>query len=151
MTLVKWRPVNALDAFSNFDSMFDSMFSRPAVYRRRRNSDIVPKVNVSENEKEYLFMVEIPGIDKKDVELSFKEDVLTIKGERVQEKKDEKEENKDCLHCSEISYGKFERSFRLANPVIDSKITASYKNGILDIVVPKEKVEEPVSQKITIK
>ncbi|MCP4724865.1 MAG: Hsp20/alpha crystallin family protein [bacterium] len=147
MTLVKWRPVNSLDAFSNFDSMLDSFFSSPPAYRNRRNADIMPRVNVSENDKEYQFRVEIPGIDKKDVELSFKEDVLTIKGERVKEKNEEKE----CSHCNEITYGKFERSFRLANPVIDSKITAAYKNGILDIVVPKEKVEEPVAQKILIK
>ncbi|MFC1564674.1 Hsp20/alpha crystallin family protein [candidate division KSB1 bacterium] len=147
MTLIKWKPVNSLDVFNNFDSMFDNFLNRPAVYRRRNHADVMPNVNVAENEKEYKFCVEVPGIDKKDVELTFKDSVLTIKGEKKLEKKEENE----CSYCNEISYGKFERSFRLANPVEDSKISASYKNGVLDIVVPKVKVEEPVAQKIQIK
>ena len=147
MTLIKWKPVNSLDAFSSFDSMFDNFLSRPLAYRRSSRVDLMPNVNVAENEKEYMFKVEVPGMDKKDVELTFKDGVLTIKGEKKQESKEENE----CSYCNEISYGKFERSFRLANPVDDSKIGASYKNGVLDVNIPKVKVEEPVAQRIQIK
>ena len=149
MTLVKWKPARNIDGFANFESMLNDLFIRPhhRVRRSVTGSDIMPNIDVLNNEKEYRFQVEVPGMDKKDLEITFKEDILTLKGE----KKAEKEENQENYLSREISYGKFERSFRLTEPVNDSKISANYKSGILTISIPKEEVPEKATKKIEVK
>ena len=92
-----------------------------------------PALDVSETENEIIVKAELPGMDPKDVQVDFEGDVLTIKGEKKQEK-EEKEEN---YHLVERSYGTFSRSFRIPKPIQEDKIKANYKNGVLKIVLPK--------------
>jgi len=86
----------------------------------------------------------LPGIDPKDVEISLSDNVLTIKGE----KKQEKEEENENYHVIERSYGGFTRSFRLPGQVQNDKVKATYKNGILKITLPK--TEETKKKEIKI-
>lgn len=104
-----------------------------------------PSLDLSETKNDFIVKAEIPGIDPKDIDISLSNDVLTIKGEKKQEK-EEKEEN---YHLIERSYGSFTRSIRLSREVQSDKIKASYKDGILKVLLPKS--EEAKKKEIKIK
>ena len=93
-----------------------------------------PSVDVYENEKEFTFKAELPGVELKDIFVSLENNVLFIKGERHLEKETEKEN----YHRVERMYGKFSRSFSLPTFIDESKVTADFKNGVLKIVLPKK-------------
>jgi HSP20 family protein len=93
----------------------------------------MPALDVTETKDNLIVKAELPGIDPKDVEISLSGNVLTIKGEKKQEK-EEKDEN---YHLVERRYGSFVRSIRLPVEVQEDKIEASYKNGVLKVVLPK--------------
>jgi HSP20 family molecular chaperone IbpA len=89
----------------------------------------VPTVDIAEKEKEY----ELPGMDEKNIDVKFADGVLTIKGE----KSEEKEEKKKDYYLSERRFGSFQRSFQVPAGVEADKIEASLKNGVLTVVLPK--------------
>jgi len=90
-------------------------------------------MDISETKDSLVAKVEVPGMDPKDIHISLQEDLLTIKGE----KKQEKEEKDEHYHRVERAYGGFTRSVRLPVAVDASKVTASFKNGLLTITLPK--------------
>lgn len=94
----------------------------------------VPQLDVIDRDKDVLIRVEVPGVEKKDLDVSLNESSLTIKGKTSREVKEEK---KDYFRC-EISSGSFSRTLPLPAGVNSSKIGASLKDGILEIVLPKE-------------
>jgi HSP20 family protein len=100
-----------------------------------------PRVDVVENKGNYLIHAEIPGVPKENVKIDIKEDVLTIKGERQDTiiKKDEK--TQDVIH-RERFYGTFLRSFSLPENVDSKNIKASFKDGVLELNIPKKEVQE---------
>ena len=93
----------------------------------------VPAVDIAEKESEYEIMAELPGLDEKNVEVKFADGMLTIKGE----KQEEKEEKKKDYYVSERRFGSFQRSFQVPEGVDPDKITASVKNGVLTVILPK--------------
>jgi len=94
-----------------------------------------PSVDVKETDKEYIVVVEVPGVDKESIEVSLNREVVTISGE----KSDSKEENSGKCFRVERSFGKFKRSFKLPNADYESdKINAETKDGILTLVIPKK-------------
>lgn len=105
-----------------------------------------PAVDVAETAEDYLIRAEVPGLRKEDVKLSLSGNVLTISGEKKMEEK--KTENKK-YHRLERSYGAFQRSFSLPTPVNADKITATFKDGMLEVTVPKS--EEAKTKVIDIK
>lgn len=146
MSLIKWSPMNEMDLFRDFDSMINAFF-RPARGVRHGDFDWSPRVDVLEREGSFQFVAEVPGIEKKDIEISVKDDILTISGEKsVSEKNDE-----DTYYTCERRFGKFKRAFRLSDSIDASKITAEYKDGVLIVDVPKVEAPEEVSKKIEIK
>ena len=135
---------------SLIDPTFDDLFERvfygwPAL---EEHSDILwtPRVDISETDKEVLLDVEIPGIDKKDIKIEVKDNVLYIYGERKQEKKTEESESWKV----ERHYGKFERSFGLPETVHADKVTAHYKDGILKLTLPKTEKAKPKEIKVEV-
>ena len=109
------------------------MFGMEPSRGRELNWPRAPVVDVAERENEYEITAELPGMEEKDIELIVSDDVLTIKGERKEEKE---EKNKD-YHISERRYGSFQRSFRLPDRVDDNRIDARFKNGLLTVLLPK--------------
>jgi len=105
----------------------------------------VPAFDIAENEKDYTVTAELPGIDIKDVDITLSEGILTVKGE----KKQEKEEKSEGYHRIERRFGSFNRSFRIPGKVEADKIDASYKDGVLKVVLPKAEGTE--TKKIEIK
>jgi len=150
--LTKWRPFRELAPFREFervrremDHLWDSFFEwRPAV-AATEGREWLPALDLAETDKDLIVKCEVPGIDGKDIDISLTDNLLTIKGEKAQEKEG-KEEN---YHFVERSYGSFSRSIELPKAVNSEKITASYKNGILRIVLPKS--EETKKKEIKVK
>jgi len=100
----------------------------------------LPAVNVKETDDDYFIEVAAPGMSKKDFNVNFQNNVLTISSE----KKNEKEEKEDSYTRKEFSYQSFQRSFTVPGNDVDSdKITASYENGILNIKLPKREEVKP--------
>jgi len=106
---------------------------------------IQAQMNVSETDKEIRITAELPGVDQNDVDVSLDDDVLTIRGEKKFEQKEEKEN----FHFVERSYGTFQRSVRLPFPVDPEQVNASFENGVLTVSPPKTAQQER-SRKIQI-
>ncbi|HKW85529.1 MAG TPA: Hsp20/alpha crystallin family protein [Nitrospiraceae bacterium] len=141
MTLVRWDPFRELEEMSN---RLNRIFDRPVL----RNSngkealtiaDWVPSVDISETDTEYLIKAELPEVKKEDVKVTLQDGVLTIQGERRQEK----EEKDKKFHRVERSYGSFVRSFTLPDYVDDAKVKAEFKEGILNLHLPKSERAKP--------
>jgi HSP20 family protein len=105
-----------------------------------------PAVDISETEKEIVVKAEVPGIDPGDLDISLSGDVLTIRGE----KKQEKEEKEEGRHRVERVFGSFSRSFTLPVPVQEDNIQAGYKNGLLTLTLPKAESAQKKSIKINV-
>jgi HSP20 family protein len=95
-------------------------------------------LNVAETQDEYRVTAELPGLSSEDVEVLLDEDVLTIRGERKFERRDDKE----SYHLIESSYGTVQRSLRLPAPVDAEQVQANFENGLLTITLPKSKAQE---------
>lgn len=108
--------------------------------------DFSPRVDVTENEKEVRITAELPGLEEKDIDVSLSNDVLTISGE----KKAEKEDKGDNYYRMERSYGSFHRSIPLSTEVNSDQCDATFKNGVLQITLPKFHPQGN-AKKITIK
>jgi HSP20 family protein len=106
-----------------------------------------PRIDMTEDEKEIRVTAELPGLEEKDIEVNFSKDILTIRGEKTQEKEEKGKES----YYSERSYGSFTRAIQIPSGVDDGKIDATFKKGVLSIMLPK--LSKPVEQqkKIQIK
>jgi len=107
----------------------------------------VPAVDVAEDEKSYTISAELPGLDEKNIEVALSGDLLTLKGEKRQER-EEKEKN---YYLSERSYGSFQRSFRLPDGVDPEKIAAKFAKGVLTVTLPKTEAAQKQQKKIEVK
>jgi len=105
-----------------------------------------PKLDIAEMKDKYEIKAELPGMDEKDINLSLDDGVLTISGE----KKAENEEKEKGYYLKECSYGSFSRSVRLPENIVDDKIGAHFKKGVLFIDMPKKEPTAPKTRKIEI-
>jgi HSP20 family protein len=120
------------------DRVLERFFGEPSAGDRPL-STWTPRTDVKETPDGLTITAEIPGLEAKDVDVSLSGDLLTIKGE----KKDEKEEKDEYHHVVERSYGAFARTVRLPAPVAADKIKASFKNGVLTVTLPKTEESKP--------
>ena len=121
----------------------ESFFDRPG---REISSTRWPSVDITEEEGAYTLRADLPGVEKKDVNISVDNGTLTIEGEKKQEH--EKRE-KDRYYHFERSYGSFRRAFSLPESVDSGKIKASFRNGLLELTLPKTEAAKP--RKIDVK
>jgi len=112
-------------------------FDAPALVRGNGGLAAVraPRIDVSETEKEIAVTAELPGLDEKDVEVTFADGTLTIAGEHKAEKEEKDEDKK--YYVKERSYGSFKRMLAIGENVDEEKIKADFKNGVLNVVLPK--------------
>jgi len=150
--LTTWKPFRELAPFRDFERMrkemdrfWDSFLEGTMRRRGEDGTEWFPSLDVSETKNELVVKAEIPGMDSKDIDISLSDGMLTIRGEKKQEK-EEKEEN---YHFIERSYGTFSRSVSLPRDLKHDKISASYKDGVLRVVLPKS--EEAKKKEIKIK
>ena len=135
-----------LGSLLNLDRFFDDLplTDRPAFATGGRS--FAPAVNVEETEDELRFSAELPGLEEEDFEVTTDGDLLTIKGE----KKFESTSDDDGRKRIERSRGSFERSFRVAWEIDPETVKAVYKNGVLDLVIPKPEEEQPRARTIPV-
>ena len=146
MTLVKWKPKrDMMNIFDDVDQMISQAFSHPLKTKHESRS-FSPFMNVNESDLEYTVSLDLPGVDKKDVEVNLKENIVTVIGER---KNSHQGKDNACI-WQETSHGTFQRSFELSNPVKEDKIKANFKNGVLNLTLPKAEEIRPVVKKISV-
>ena len=146
MKLTKWDP------FREMENMFDRYtkvlkWPRGGSREMMTTDDWAPRVDIAETDKEFIINAEIPDVKKEDVKVMVDNGTLTISGERKQEK----EEKGKKFHRVERFYGSFSRSFTLPNNVDESKIEASFKDGMLNLTVPKTEETKPKAIDVKIK
>ncbi len=146
MRVIKWEP------FRDMDDVFDRFFAD--AYRRlpRRAGDVqpsfdwAPPADVSETESEYLIKAEIAEVPKDALSITVQDGVLTLSGERRQEKREEGER----MHRVERQFGSFARRFALPEDTDDQAIRAESRDGIVTIHIPKHKVAQPQPRQIQV-
>jgi len=153
--LQTWQPFKSLR--QEMDRLFEdfergwgwprSLFSIEPFWRREATWAAAPAVDVAETDKAYEITAELAGLTEKDLDVKLANGVLTIKGE----KQEEKEEKKKDYYVSERRYGAFARSFRLPEGVDTDKIEASFKNGVLKVTLPKTPEAQRAEKKIAVK
>lgn len=131
MTLVKYNPTNYRPA--TFGSFIDRFFNDDS-FGGKALSNFSPKVDIAETEKEFEIHFHIPGMKKEEIQIDVKDDRITVSGERKMEN-EKKEKN---YHSIESYYGTFSRSFYLPETANVDKVDASYKDGVLQVVIPKD-------------
>lgn len=151
--LTRWEPFGGIcrrgDVFSELTRMqeemnryFDDFFGEQR--RGLAEGAWLPAVDVSETDADFVVRAELPGMAQNEIEINVQDNVLTLKGEKKQEKKEEKEN----FQRLERSYGSFSRSFTLPAGVKPEDIKASFKDGVLEVTMPK--TEEAKPKKIAI-
>lgn len=146
MLLTKFDPAKDL---RELEERLMSAFNMPAQSKGElaNISGFTPAVNTREGEFAYHIEVDLPGVNKKDIHVDLKDDVLTISGER----KIKNEVKKKDYYKMESSYGKFQRSFTLPDNADSENIKANCEDGMLEVVIPKMKKIDKDVKKIEIK
>ncbi|MBD3379712.1 MAG: Hsp20 family protein [Candidatus Omnitrophica bacterium] len=136
-----WQPFREMETLQDeMNRLFDLSLGRwPGRNAGLMESAWSPTVDVFESKDNIMVKADIPGMKKEDIEVSVRDDVLTIRGE----KKEEKEAKEKGSVKTERFYGSFNRAIALPSPVDEDKVKASYKDGVLEIVLPKKEEEKP--------
>jgi HSP20 family protein len=152
-----WHPFESLHR--EIDRLFDdfgmsfrwpfgrSLFAAEPLFRRELSRPKMPAVDVVESDNGYEITADLPGMEEKNIEVKVTDGVLTMKGER----QEEKEEKKKDYYLHERSFGSFQRSFELPESVDADKIEATFKKGVLTVKLPKKSEAQKPTKKIEIK
>ncbi len=155
MTLVKWNPfksnVTRWDPFRDFEDMAERMnriLARNGGEGEEAlvTADWAPIVDIQESDKEYVIKAELPEVKKEDVKLTLVDGVLSLEGERRQEK----EEKNKKFHRVERSYGRFVRSFTMPADADEKSVRADFKDGMLNVHIAKSEMAKPKSVEIKV-
>ncbi len=145
MDLIRWEPrENVMRSF--FDDFFD-LAGRSGANRRRSWEEggiWSPATDLIDKKDRLVARIELPGVEKEDVKISLSENNLTIQGEIEKDKETKKED----YYCCERAYGTYSRTISLPAEIDQDKITAKFKNGILEITMPKKPEKKPREIKI---
>jgi HSP20 family protein len=142
MGIVRFDPFREMDRLQNeVNRLFEGYAGAPErpTFATAPNRLWSPVVDVAENEKEIVLRAELPGAKQEDFDIELTGDTLTVRGER----RFENEERREQFVRVERSYGRFQRSFTLGIPVQADKVTATYRDGILEIHLPKSEENRP--------
>jgi HSP20 family protein len=129
-----------------FEDFFRGFDAAPFRAAEERMKSFIPSVDVKEDEKEVSVMVELPGMDEKDIDVLLTENTLTLKGEKKEEREDK---GKDYYHM-ERSYGSFSRVIPLPAGIDTNKAKAAFKRGVLTVRLPKTEEAKSKGKKIPI-
>ncbi len=151
MQLIKrqanWNPFREIEELSTrFNRLFGNL--QPWTDGDKEalaTTDWAPSCDISETDKEYKVRAELPAMKKDDVHVSVDKGILTIQGER----KEEKEEKGEKFHRRELSYGTFVRRFTMPEDADETKVDAKFKDGMLEVSIPKSK-QKPKAREIAV-
>jgi HSP20 family protein len=146
----RWSSFRDLERLQR--QMFDSFFGRSALRGNGGREEAItatewaPSVDIAEDDKEYLIKAELPELKKEEVKVRVENGMLTLSGER----KFEKEEKGKKYHRLERSYGSFLRSFNLPDDADGTKVSADFKDGVLNVHLPKNPSAKPKSIEVKV-
>ncbi|HET6830562.1 MAG TPA: Hsp20/alpha crystallin family protein [Solirubrobacterales bacterium] len=136
MALIRWEPAGEVDSLqSDFNRFFEGFFGRPVGSSRRW----APAMDLSETDDSLVLRADLPGLDREDVSIEVKDNVLTLSGER----RDEHEDERMGYHRIERAYGSFARSLTLPRGIDPASVSAGFDKGVLEVRIPKPAEPEP--------
>lgn len=144
MALTKYDPFSLPDfpaSWRLFSDSINRLFSEPQSARPWS-----PSVDIVETDNDIILKADVPGINEKDIDIQIEDGTLTLMGER----KFEEEKKGEGYHRIERAYGSFARTFALPDSVDTEKVSATYKNGVLTVRLPKKEVAKPKSVKVAV-
>lgn len=153
MAIMRYRPLDVLSPLSSSLREFDELTNRlrglwdEEMTAPATRFPFTPAVNVEETADALLLTAELPGLTEENVEIDLENNVLTIRGEKTVRREEESEDHR--YHVWERRYGGFQRSFTLPRTVKGDEISATFRNGVLEVHMPK--VPEAKGRKIAIK
>ncbi len=134
MAIVRWDPGRDIDSLQgDVNRLFDSFFGRREAGQASSLRRWVPAMDLAETEDQLVLRADLPGMERDDIDIEVKDNVLTISGER----KAEHEKKGEGFHRIERSFGRFSRSLGLPRGVDAKSVTASFENGVLEVRMPK--------------
>lgn len=132
------------------DTLLVNSFANPLNIKRK--STWRPAVEIKQNDANYKVKVQLPGVNKDNIDIELDNDFMTITAEIHEEKEEKKEHEKnERYHTSEFRYGKYQRTISFDTPIKSDEATANYKNGVLNITIPKQEQTHKEPKKLTIK
>lgn len=137
MAIVRYEPLNLFDQFNReINRLFNGT---PVQANTAQERNWVPAVDIREEENRFILAADLPGVERKDVDVTLEDGVLTIRGER----RAESEEKREGIHRRERIHGTFLRQFTLPDTVNAEQISATVKDGVLEVIIPKQDRPEP--------
>lgn len=148
MALIRWDPFREMSSLQErMNRLFSEVLARSPIGEEEISRGAwVPAVDIFETPESIVLKAELPGITKDDIFVEVKDNTLSLKGE----KKFEKEVKEEHYHRVERSYGSFQRAFTLPSTVQQDKVKAKFKDGILEIVLPKVEEAKPKQIKVEV-
>ncbi len=148
MGLIRWDPFREMSSLQERMNrlMADFRTRSPFGEEEMAQGAWIPAVDIYETKESIVLNVELPGVTKEDISLEVKDSTLTIKGEKKLEK-DVKEEN---FHRMERTYGSFTRAFTLPSTMQQDRVKAKFRDGILEIMIPKAEEAKPKQIKVDV-
>jgi len=153
--LTRWEPMrtrwNPFKDLEEMEQRLSTYLGRPAGRTEAGKEAMTvaewsPLVDITEDDKEYVIKADLPEVKKEDIKLTVQDNVMSISGER----KYEKEEKGKKYHRVERAYGSFMRSFTLPEAADGSKVSAEYKDGVLNVRLPKSEKAKPKSIEVKV-
>ncbi|HEC13610.1 MAG TPA: Hsp20/alpha crystallin family protein [Acidiferrobacteraceae bacterium] len=129
----------------DFDNVFEGFLRPTSAFSAESGKGLAPSVDVVENDNEYVVKADLPGVRKEDIDITIQENLLTI---NAQTKGETEEKKGDRIIRQERHFGRYVRSMRLGSQVDESKVTAKYVDGTLELTLPK--AEEVKPKKISV-
>jgi HSP20 family protein len=147
-SLQRWDPFRGLvRAQRDLDRLFDSFFGRPLVRWEEEEGVRVPAMDVTETDSEVVVTTELPGVDRKDIDVEVLPESLSVKAEMSRES----EGKEKTYHRRERVWGRFERTVSLPAEVVADQVKAVFKDGVLEIRLPKtEQTKASTPKKVQI-
>lgn len=148
-SITRWDPFRELDELQN---RISTLFGRAPVRKEGdkqealRVAEWAPLVDITEDDKEYTIKAELPDVKKDEIKISVQNDVLSITGER----KYEKEEKNKKYHRVERAYGSFSRSFTVPEDADGDRVSAEFKDGLLQVHLPKSEKVKPKTVEVKV-
>ena len=142
MALVRWKDGRSRDPFSDLFGLhrdLDRLFNLASYSEGAATGAWSPAIDFYEDDKSYQLKADLPGIDKKDVNVSLDDNVLSISGQR----NDEREEKEGTYYRTERVSGSFQRVFQLPGAVNEKKVKAKFVDGVLEVTIPKAEEAKP--------
>jgi HSP20 family protein len=140
MALVRWEPVRELNSLQQeMNRLFSTFFDTPTTGNGGPARRWIPAMDLVETDEHYVLTADLPGLTQEDITLEFEGDVLTLSGER----KSEHAERKEGYYRLERATGSFSRSLTLPEGVDAEAVSATFKNGVLEVRIPKPEQRKP--------